>query len=180
MTANGAGAGIGTARALAGAAAGGTEADTTGSTSTVTGRGDGTMNTDTKTAMVALATSTGNAAATMAEARILVAGTAGTVGTVGTVGTLTEHLTSEQLVEVVGDILIATAHHRPYVSVRTDHLLGLVYTWADALHRLPEPGQIVVACDTCGVEHVRAHVRTQGWRCDETGDFCPAHVGRSA
>ena len=51
---------------------------------------------------------------------------------------------------------------------------------------------ITVFCDVCGVEHTgdylvradesrggrhevaRAHLREQGWRCDEHGDLCPS------
>jgi hypothetical protein len=53
------------------------------------------------------------------------------------------------------------------------------------------PTCITVFCDVCGVEHTgdylvgeddpsavrlgyaRAHMREQGWRCDERGDLCP-------
>jgi hypothetical protein len=54
------------------------------------------------------------------------------------------------------------------------------------------PTRIAVFCDRCGTEHAadylvheaddqptrlgyaRKHLRSQGWRCDETGDFCPS------
>ena len=56
------------------------------------------------------------------------------------------------------------------------------------------PSCIVVFCDACGLEHegdylvseaddnatrlgyARAHMLREGWRCDETGDFCPDHL----
>lgn len=62
---------------------------------------------------------------------------------------------------------------------------------ADAL---PYPCPVVVHCDLCPAAHrgdyfvldsdsketrcgfARAHLRTQGWRCDETGDYCPDHT----
>ncbi|MFD4263960.1 hypothetical protein ACFWR9_41750 [Streptomyces sp. NPDC058534] len=55
------------------------------------------------------------------------------------------------------------------------------------------PSKIVVFCDGCGtevagefmvsteqtsaerLEVARAHFRTQGWQCDRSGDYCPAH-----
>lgn len=55
------------------------------------------------------------------------------------------------------------------------------------------PAEIVVFCDVCGDEiaedylvadtddsttrlgYAREHVRSLGWRCDYSGDFCPLH-----
>ncbi|MFE1926506.1 hypothetical protein ACFW91_28595 [Streptomyces asoensis] len=55
------------------------------------------------------------------------------------------------------------------------------------------PSQITVFCDDCGTEFTgefmvsaeqtsaerleiaRAHMRTQGWQCDRSGDYCPEH-----
>jgi hypothetical protein len=60
------------------------------------------------------------------------------------------------------------------------------------------PSRITVFCDDCGVQNTgeymvsteqtsterlevaRAHLRTQGWQCDETGDFCPEHKGAAS
>jgi hypothetical protein len=60
------------------------------------------------------------------------------------------------------------------------------------------PTQIGIFCDTCHTvasnefmvsddmdrperaEVARAHMRTLGWRCDESGDFCPEHAGSAA
>ncbi|QQC89860.1 hypothetical protein [Streptomyces alfalfae] len=56
------------------------------------------------------------------------------------------------------------------------------------------PSKIVVFCDECGAEDARdymvsteqtsaerlevarAHLRAQGWRCDESGDYCTEHA----
>jgi hypothetical protein len=56
------------------------------------------------------------------------------------------------------------------------------------------PTQVGVFCDHCGDTHeadylvdveddrrarfevARAYLRTQGWQCDEHGDYCPEHV----
>lgn len=55
------------------------------------------------------------------------------------------------------------------------------------------PSRICVFCDECGIqfggefmvseeqtkterlEVARAHMRTQGWQCDRSGDYCPTH-----
>jgi hypothetical protein len=60
------------------------------------------------------------------------------------------------------------------------------------------PSRIVVFCDRCGVEHAgeylvsedcdsptrlgyaRKHMRSLGWQCDATGDFCPVHAAVTA
>lgn len=59
------------------------------------------------------------------------------------------------------------------------------------------PSRICVFCDECGTEFsgeymvseeqtsverlevARGHMRTKGWQCDQTGDFCPLHKDRA-